>query len=324
MTAAALPARTGTATGWPMAGTAAVIAPLLGFAATPLLGEYGLQIGFRLFVFMALAEAWNLLAGYAGLVSLGSAAFVGTGAYVLIGLMNKAGLPLAPAIALCGASAAGLAVLVSPAVFRMRGLYFTVGTLALSEALRLLMVNLPSFGGASGLFLDGDPLPSMELYLAACGLFLLAAVTMTAATQTRLSVILRAVRDDEDAAAQFGVRPFRVKLAAFTAASALMGMAGGLQGYKLATVEPYGMFGLTWSTDTLSIVIIGGIGLHLGPIVGTVFVIAFGELLADYPELHVAITGVILIVLIRFAPRGFCGLAAGLAARRRPVQAERA
>ena len=77
------------------------------------------------------------------------------------------------------------------------------------------------------------------------------------------------------------------------------------------------MFGLNWSTDILSVVIIGGLGHRLGPIVGTILVIALAELLADYPELHVAITGVILIALIRFAPRGVCGLASDLLARRR-------
>lgn len=312
--ALAFPGRRGGMTGRPLTGAAAVAIPLAGFAAAPLLGDYGLQIGFRLFVFVVLAEAWNLLAGYAGLVSLGSAAFVGAGAYTLMGLMNGAGLPLAAALPLCGLGAAALAALVSPALFRMRGLYFTVGTLALGEALRLLMVNLPTFGGATGLFLDGDPLPARGLYLAACGTVLFAAVVLTAATGTRLSVILRAIRGDEDAAAQFGVRPFRVKLGAFAAASFLMGVAGALQGYKLGAVEPYGMFGLGWSVDTLSIVIIGGQGMRLGPIVGAAVVVALGEALADAPELHIAATGVILIVLIRFAPRGLCGLAADLLA----------
>ena len=304
---------------WPVAAVVAALVPLLCLAATPLLDDYALQIGFRLLIFIVLAEAWNLLAGFTGLVSLGSAAFVGVGAYVLTGLINKVGVPLAPSLLLCGTAGAALALLVAPAMFRMRGLYFTVGTLALAEVLRLLMVNVPFFGGASGLFLDVDPIPAMGLYLYGCGLLIVATLVMTAATQTRFSVILRAVRDDEDAAAQFGVRSFRVKLAAFAVASFLMSMAGGLQGYKLGAIEPYGMLGLGWTVDTLSIVIIGGLGLRLGPIVGAVFVVALSEALADYPELHIAITGVILILLIRFAPKGLCGLVMDLFARRRAV-----
>jgi branched-chain amino acid transport system permease protein len=91
-------------------------------------------------------------------------------------------------------------------------------------------------------------------------------------------------------------------------ASFLMSAAGALQAYKLAAVEPYGMFGLQWSVDVLAMVIIGGMGLRYGPVVGAVFVVLLAELLADYPELHVAITGLILIVLIRFAPKGLVGL----------------
>ncbi len=299
---------------WPAA--AAVLA-LMALCAPPLMGEYALQIGFRLLVLLVIAEAWNLLAGYTGLVSLGSAAFVGAGGYLAVAVMNRLGLPLAAALAMSGLGAAVLAFAVSWAVFRMRGLYFTVGTLALAEALRLFMVNVPTFGGAAGLFLEQDPLPASDLYLYACGLLAVTTLIMTAATQTRASVILRAVRDDEDAAAAFGVRPFRVKLAVLMLAGFIMGMAGGLQGYKLGAVEPYGMFGLGWSVDALSIVLIGGLGLRLGPAVGAVLVVGLAELLADYPEFHIALTGVILVVVIRFAPKGLCGLGATLLAWRR-------
>jgi len=138
---------------------------------------------------------------------------------------------------------------------------------------------------------------------------------MSLATGSRFSILLRAVRDDEDAASQVGVRAFRVKLAAFSVASALTAAAGGLQAVKLGAIEPYGSFGLQWSVDPLAIVIIGGLGMRFGAIVGAFLFVAIGELLADYPELHVAITGVLLIVLIRFAPRGICGLVEGLIRR---------
>src|SRR5277367_4510333 len=118
-------------------GLALAIVVLAVFAALALLsgwaGDYALELAFRLLVLMTLAEAWNLLAGYGGLVSLGTASFVGLGAYVLVGAMNR-GLPLAIAWLAAGLAAALLALLVSRAVFRLRGLYFTVGTLALAEA----------------------------------------------------------------------------------------------------------------------------------------------------------------------------------------------
>lgn len=276
--------------------------------ATPSLSDYALEIGIRLLILVTLAEAWNLLAGYGGLVSLGTASFVGVGAYVLTGAVNQMGLPIWLAIPAGGLVAALLALLVAKAVFRLRGLYFTVGTLALAEALRLFMVNFKGFGGATGLFLSVDPPGLKQLFWIALGLFVLTTLVMAAATGSRFSILLRAVRDDEDAAAQIGVRPFRIKLIVFMLASFLMGLAGATQGLKLGAIEPYGMFGIQWTVSVLSVVIIGGQGLRAGPVIGAVFVVALSEILADYPALHLAMTGLILILVIRFAPRGLVGL----------------
>ena len=286
-----------------------------GFAAPPLLGAYAIEVGFRLLLLIVLAEAWNLLAGYGGLVSLGASSFFGLGCYVTVGVLNHVAVSLT--VALVAAAVAGLvmAALAAPALFRLRGLYFTVGTLALAEALRLFVVNVPWFGGASGLFVNVD-LPEMDaLFRYAVALAAVAEIVMIGATRSRASVLLRAVRDDEDAAAQVGVRAFRVKLGAFAAASALIAAAGGLQAARLGTIEPYGSFGLQWSVDALTTVVIGGIGRRFGAILGAVFVVLLGEALANYPELHIAITGAILILVIRFAARGLSGLAADAVAR---------
>jgi branched-chain amino acid transport system permease protein len=279
--------------------------------------DYALQIAFRVLIYLSLAESWNLLAGSAGLVSLGTSCFVGLGAYVAFGLLNSLDMPLPLVLVCCALAGGALAALVSPALFRLRGLYFTVGTLALAELLRLTMVNVSAFGGASGIFLRQDPPPLPELFHYALVVALIASLSITACARTRVSVILRAVRDDEDAAAQMGVRPYRVKLGAFVLASALCAIAGGVQATKLGAIEPYGMFGLQWSIDVLAMVIIGGVGLRLGPLVGALLVVALGEALADYPEGHIAIAGVILIVLIRFAPRGVVGVVASLSSMMR-------
>jgi branched-chain amino acid transport system permease protein len=296
-----------------------ILAAVLLWFAPSFAGDYWQQIGFRTMIYLTLAEGWNLMAGSAGLVSLGTSCFVGLGGYVAFGLLNGFDLPLPQALLVCALAGAGLATIVSPALFRLRGLYFTVGTLALAELLRLIMINVTAFGGATGIFLKSDPPALPTLFRFALSVALLASLVVTASVRTRASVILRAVRDDEDAAAQMGVRPFRVKLGAFALASALAAMAGAVQAVKLGAIEPYGMFGLQWSIDALTMVIIGGVGLRLGPLVGAVFVIALGEALADYPEAHVAIAGVVLIVLIRFAPRGAVGFAAnsGFALRRK-------
>ena len=276
---------------------------------TPLMGDYALEVGFRLLLLITIAEAWNLLAGYGGLVSLGTAAFFGAGAYALMGMANVMRLPFVVALPLSGLAGAALAMLVSRAVFRLRGLYFTVGTLALAEALRLFMINYSGFGGASGIFLANDPPGLHTLFLMSVVLLAVTAVVMDLATRSRFSILLRAVRDDEDAAAQMGVRTYRIKWIAFVVASFLISVAGGLQALKLGTVEPYGTFGLQWTVSALSVVVIGGQGLRMGPVAGAVFIVALSEFLADYPALHLATTGVILILVIRFAPQGLAGMA---------------
>jgi branched-chain amino acid transport system permease protein len=292
---------------------AALLVPALFLSVAvigPALGDYALELGFRLALLLVLAEAWNLLAGYGGMVSLGTASFFGVGAYVFTGLLNHSGVSAGFAVPLAGAVAASMALLVSRAVFRLRGLYFTVGTLALAEALRLFMINYAGFGGATGLFLSQDPPGLRALFLWALGLLAFATAVMEFATRSRFSVLLRAVRDDEDAAAQMGVRPLAIKRAAFAVASFLMGAAGALQGYKLGAVEPYGSFGIAWTIAVMSIVVIGGQGQRLGPAMGALFVVVLGEVLADWPALHLAITGAIVIAVIRFAPSGLAGIVA--------------
>ena len=292
------------------------ILPLVGLAVlwflAPHLGEYAQQILFRLILAWVLAESWNLLAGRVGLVTLGTSSAVGLGGYVTVALLNAWasaghwGIP----VALLTSAAAGalLAVVASPGLLRLRGLYFTVGTLALAELLRLLMINSDRFGGATGLFLNGDAPELMHLIHIALVLLLLTLMVWHLASRGRWSVSMRAVRDDEDVAMQMGVNPFAVKLGAFAAVSALMSMAGGLQALKLGAIEPYGMFGLRWSIDALCMAIIGGLGSRIGALLGAVVLTASAELLADYPEAHLALTGALLIVVMRFAPKGLAGL----------------
>jgi branched-chain amino acid transport system permease protein len=296
---------------------AAVVAVAAAAAVPYLFGPYEQQVGYRMLQLAALGSAWNLLAGYGGLVSLGSAAFLGIGAYTATELGNHAGLPL-PVLLLAGSGAAAVfAALVSPAMFRLRGLYFTIGTLALAEALRILMVNLPTFGGASGIVLRASTPPMYELYWWALGIAALAVAVVAAVLASPLSLSLRAVRDDEDVARQMGVVTFRTKLWAFGVSAALIGLVGGLQAVKLGAIEPYGAFGLSWTVDIVAVAIIGGLGTKAGPWVGAVFTVLLAEWLADYPEVHLAITGVVLLVVIRFAPLGIWGTATEWWATRR-------
>lgn len=294
---------------------AAVAVALL--AALPfVLGTYWQQLGFRALQLLTMALAWNLLAGYGGQVSLGNGAFVGLGAYTLALLGNRFGWPGAALLPACGAVAALCAALLSRAIFRLRGLYFTIGTLAFAEALRILMVNLPQFGGANGIVLKIATPPAYTLYWLALAVAVLSALLIALTLGSPASLALRAVRDDESVAGEMGVRTFRVKLLCFSFASFLMGLVGGLQALKLGVIEPYGAFGMSWTIDTVAIVVIGGLGTRGGALLGALLYLLLGEALRDQPELHGAITGVFLLLVIRLSPQGLWPRCAALFAPR--------
>jgi branched-chain amino acid transport system permease protein len=261
-------------------------------------------LGFRALQLLIIALAWNLLAGYGGQVSLGTGAFVGLGVYAMALLGNRWQWPAPLLLPLAGMTAAAFAVLVSPALFRMKGLYFTIGTLALAEALRILMVNLPYFGGANGIVLKSASLPFYQMYWLALLVATIAALVVYLLLRSSASLALRAIRDDEAVAAEMGVRTFRVKLACFALSAFLIGIAGGLQAMKLGVIEPYGSFGMSWTIDAVAIVVIGGLGSGFGPFIGVVVYVALAELLRNQPELHGALTGLFLLLVIRFSPRG--------------------
>src|SRR6266540_1715784 len=310
----ALPERRAVRVTW--AGALLAGALLLALAPS-FTSDYTQQVCFRVLEYAALGQAWNLLAGYGGLVSLGSAAFIGIGAYTTAELTNH-GLPLVPGMLVSGAFAATFATVVSPALFRLRGLYFTIGTLALAEALRLFMVNYNGLGGNIGIFLQSAAPTTAGLYWLALGVAAAATGLVALILRTRLAISLRAVRDDEDVARQMGLVSFRTKLFAFTLAAFLMGVVGGLQAGKLSQIEPYGSFGLQWTIDIVTVALIGGLGTLGGPLIGAVFTVALAEWLNAYPSLHLAITGAIVIVVVRFAPGGLWGLLAHGWARLRP------
>src|SRR5438876_6385141 len=127
-----------------------------------------------------------------------------------------------------------------------------------------------------------------------------------------LALRLHAIRDDEDVARQMGVHTFRAKLAAFGISAFLMGVVGGIQALNLGVVEPYGSFGLSWTVDIVLVAIIGGLATRTGPWIGAVFAVALEQALKGYPELHLAITGAVVLMAIRFAPRGIWGTLSSL------------
>ena len=299
------------------------VALIVALVLPSMVDEYYLLVLYQALIYIAMAQAWNLLAGYGGLVSLAPAASVGIGMYTSAVLANHYNLAV-PLLIIGGGIVAGVfALLVSVPMFRFRGLYFAIATLVLATALGVFMVNWNGLGGAVGLFLSTYAPSAQATYYYSLALAVASTVIVYVVLRTRLGLSLRALRDDEDTAQEIGVSTFRTKLWVWVVSSFLIGMVGGLQAVRLGIVEPYGAFSLTWTIDIVSTTIVGGIGTIVGPIIGAGFTVWLGEALAAYPEIHVAITGVIVILIIRFAPAGIWGIAVGaykrivLGARRR-------
>jgi branched-chain amino acid transport system ATP-binding protein len=299
---------------------AAAAAAVAALAVVPgITGPYGLLVAFEIAQLAALSQAWSLMAGYGGVVSLAVAAFVGVGSYATAELSSAAGLGLYPSILAGGLFAVVFALVVAVPMLRFRGLYFTIGSLVLAEALAIFMSNYGGFGGNEGITLSGTA-PSAELvYLLSLGVAVVATVAVALLVRTRLGLGLRAIRDDEDVAERVGVRTFRTKLAAFVIAAFIMGIVGGIQAQRTGYVEPTGSFALDWTIETVNAAIIGGVGTVIGPLAGSAISIGLAQRLANYPEIHLIILGVLLIIIIRLAPNGLWGAACQLtrAGRRR-------
>lgn len=292
----------------PYSGIVVLVVVTAVAATLPFLsGPYYQQIGYQLFQLVALATAWNLLAGYTGLASLGSGAFVGLGVYASVLFSNGQGWALPLLLVSGGVVSVAFAVLVSPALFRLRGLYFTVATLALSEALRILAVNSKTFKGASGIVLDAAAPDFYLLYWVVLGIAAISTLLVGIILRTPASLSLRSIRDDEDVAQEMGVPAFRTKLWAFAISAFIMGMVGALQTFRVGVVEPYSSFGLIWTVQILTVAIVGGLGTQVGPWVGALLVVIVNQLLRDAPEVQALVSGVVIILVIRFAPRGIWG-----------------
>jgi branched-chain amino acid transport system ATP-binding protein len=296
-----------------LAMTVAVVAVL---AALPgLTTQYGLLVAFQVAQLAALAQAWNLMAGYGGMVSLAVAAFVGAGSYGTAKLSAAAGLGVLPSIGAGGVVAVLFALAVSVPMFRFRALYFTVASLVLAQALAIFMSSYNGLGGNQGVFLSGSAPSQREIWFLSAGTAVAATLAVAWLASAKLGLGLRSIRDDEDVAERVGVTTFRTKLASFTVAAFVMGVVGGIQAQRTGYVEPSGAFALDWTIETVNAAIIGGIGTVAGPLAGAAISVGLSQWLARYPEIHLMILGVLLIVIIRLAPAGLWGLARQLAGR---------
>ena len=264
---------------------------------------------------LVLAQMWNLLAGYAGLVSIGQQAFVGLGGYALIVLADDVGVNPFLAVPLAGLVAAVLALPTAALVFRFRDAYFAVGTWAVAEVYRLLVANTDVLGRGTGRTLKAVfPLAretrELVTYAIAIAVGVAAVVAVYLYLRSRLGLGLMAVRDSEPASASLGVAVFRTKLAVYVIAAFGTGTTGALLYLNLLRISPDAAFSINWTAYTIFIVVIGGLGTLEGPIVGTIVFFLLRQLLADYGAWYMILLGVLAVVAMMRFPQGLWGLVA--------------
>jgi branched-chain amino acid transport system permease protein len=282
-------------------------------AALPLLGPgpNTIRVLFGTLVWVTVSVAWNLLGGFGGQISFGFAVFYGLGAYTAALLIN-ANVSPAAAFLLAGSVVAAASLLVGLPTFRLKGPYFAIATIGVSEAVRVVMTNLSATGGASGYrIVEKGPFHQAQHYYSALVLAAAAVAVSLLVRRSRLGLALVAIREDEDAAADLGVDPFRSKLLVHAIAAALTGAAGGVHARYAAYINPQGDFAFGISIAILLMPIIGGVGTIWGPVVGAgVYGLIHDEIVASFPELHLLIYGCLLILIILFEPAGVLGLLA--------------
>ena len=296
------------------AGRIRVLLPLLLFVVVlslPVtqLGPNLVRLLFGTALWITCSVAWNLLGGFTGQVSFGFAVFYGLGAYAAA-LMINAGQSPYLAFLVAGAVAVLASFLVGLPTFRLRGPYFVIATIGVGETTRVIMNNLPITGGASGLRVTEEgAFRQLDHYYTAIVLAALAVAVSALIAHSKFGLALRAIKQDQDAAADLGVNPYRSKLWIHAIAAALTAMAGGVYARYHAFIYPGDVFAFQTSISILLMPVIGGIGTVWGPVLGgVIFGIVEEELVVNFPNIHLLLYGSLLILIILFEPDGLMGL----------------
>jgi branched-chain amino acid transport system permease protein len=284
-------------------------------------GRQHLRLLAEIYAFVALASLWNLLAGYAGLVSVGQQAYVGFGAYLLFALAMLVGVPALWTIPIVGIMAALISIPVAALIFRLRGHYFAIGSWVVAEVFRLIASQLSVLGGGSGISLPVaivlDIAPSRQwrefvIYWLALALLVAILALIVWLLRSRYGLALTAIRDNELAARSNGIDVGRVKLVVYVLTAAGTAMVGALIFLQKLRISPDTAFSVNdWTAIVIFITVIGGIGRLEGPIIGTSVFFVLRELLADYGAIYLLTLGVVAIAVMLRAPQGIWGLIAG-------------
>ncbi len=272
-----------------------------------------------LLIYAALAQAWNLVGGYAGQLSLGHSVFVGAGGYTTAMLLIETGTPIVVAVALSAVVGAGLALGMSLLLIRLREAYVAIGSLAIALAFLAWMVTWELTGGSRGLNIPLAELPGLDtIYYAALGSVVVASLVAWWLEHSSFGLRVMAVRDNESGARAVGVYGTAVKTIVMVMSGTLTAVLGAIVAFNQIALVPENFFGLQWSINMIIMTIIGGLGTMPGPLIGA-GVVYYGiqKQLESQPEIAVTLTGALVIVVITLAPTGIWGSLqrlAGLAA----------
>jgi branched-chain amino acid transport system permease protein len=287
--------------GW----AAAILVALAALALLPLARPRDDVLNFFFLVLLSitLAQSWNIVAGYAGQVNLGHAAFFGLGALLTRALWTG-GTPVTLAMLAGALLATTFALLIGVAAFRLRGAYFAIGTLALGEILRTTVNNvLPEISTLPAASIAGYRLA--HRYYLALALAAISVVAVAWLASSRLGLGMRAIREDEGAAEASGVGALGLKLTALALSTGLAGLAGGLFAYYHISYYPSHPFGPHWTFDALLMTFIGGVGTLHGPVLGAVLYVLLKEYLAvRWVDFHLLIFGALFIAIVLLLPGG--------------------
>jgi branched-chain amino acid transport system permease protein len=295
---------------WTGAGALIVVVVLAMFPYIVYSGTTAILV--QAFIVLTLASMWNLLAGYAGLVSVGQQVFVGLGAYFVLILAIHGTSPFAalPVAAIgCGVAALPLWWLVS----RLRTGYFAIATWVLAATVMLIIEKFSSIGGGTGMPLPGlsgfsPTLLTAYTYWAGLAVTVVALLVVYLLLRGRLGLVLTAVRDDEVAARSSGARVGLARMLVFVVAGAGCGAAGAVLAISQLQVQPNAVFSVQWTAEMAFATIIGGLGTIEGPIIGTAVYMVLQQTLASYNAWYLIILGLVAIFVALFARRGLWGL----------------
>ena len=283
-----------------------LLVPLI---TVPIWGQGYILLFCMLFcLYLSMAQMWNLLVGFSGMLSLGQQAFMGISGYTVAVLTDYYGVNIWLSVIAGGFISVLLAMFMSLFIFRMKGIHFAIGTWIFAEMLLIWFGNWKYVKYGNGMFVNANPLPSMTIIfyvslILAFGGF----VAIYTILKSKIGFGLMAMRDDEEAAETVGVRIFQIKFFCFLVAAFITGLTAGAFYAFQVFIEPFKAFAIDWTIVLMFIVIIGGIGTIEGPIVGAFIYVLLSQYLAEYAHISMLLMGIMAIVIILLVPRGVMG-----------------